>query len=56
VIYLDNAATSDPKPPEVVDAVCRCLRETNANPGRGAHRPAAAAARLVYEARLHLAD
>ena len=47
MIYLDNAATSDPKPPEVVEAVKRCLGATNADPGRGAHRPAAAAAQLA---------
>ncbi len=56
MIYLDNAATSDPKPPEVVGAVCRCLGESNANPGRGGHRAATAAARTVYEARVQLAQ
>lgn len=56
MIYLDNAATSDPKPPEVIEAVCQCLRGSNANPGRGAHRSAVAAARIVYEARLQMAD
>ncbi len=56
VIYLDNAATSDPKPSEVIEAVGHCLRENNANPGRGGHRPATAAARAVYGARVQLAE
>ncbi len=55
MIYLDHAATSDPKPVEVVEAVAACLRDANANPGRGAHRRAVAAARLVYGARARLA-
>ncbi len=55
VIYLDNTATSDPKPREVVEAVCRCLTDANANPGRGAHQAAVAAARFVYRARADLA-
>ena len=29
--YLDNAATSDPKPAEVIAAMSACLRESNAN-------------------------
>jgi len=56
LIYLDNAATSDPKPAEVIAAMSACLGESNANPGRGAHRRAVAAARIVYEARVRLAD
>ena len=56
VLYLDNAATSDPKPEEVVLAVSVCMRDANANPGRGAHRRAVAAARIVYEARVRLAE
>ena len=54
-IYLDHAATSHPKPPEVVAAVARTLSEANGSPGRGSHRLAVAAARLVFEARENLA-
>lgn len=39
-IYLDNAATSFPKPPSVVDAVTRYLTELGAPAGRGAYRAA----------------
>jgi cysteine desulfurase family protein len=39
-IYLDNAATSFPKPPEVMDAVGRALRDEGAAEGRSATRAA----------------
>lgn len=50
-VYLDHAATSWPKPPEVVDAVVAAMGEQGANPGRGAYAMALAASRVVYEAR-----
>jgi cysteine desulfurase/selenocysteine lyase len=37
MIYLDNAATSFPKPECVYNEVNRCMREYCANPGRGGH-------------------
>jgi cysteine desulfurase family protein len=39
-IYLDNAATSFPKPPAVIDAVGRALRDEGAAEGRSATRAA----------------
>ena len=54
-IYFDNAATSHPKPPGVVEAVTRALTETNANPGRSGHRAAIKAARTVLDCRERLA-
>lgn len=50
-IYLDNAATSFPKPESVYVAVDHTLRHCGANPGRGGHRMSLDAARLVFEAR-----
>jgi cysteine desulfurase/selenocysteine lyase len=50
-IYLDNAATSFPKPEAVYRAINRAMREVGANPGRGGHRMAVEASRLVFEAR-----
>jgi cysteine desulfurase/selenocysteine lyase len=50
-IYLDNAATSWPKPPGVVRAMAHFLEEVGANPGRSGHRLSVEAARIVYEAR-----
>ncbi len=35
--YLDNAATSFPKPPTVLDAVARYATDLGASPGRGAY-------------------
>ena len=37
MIYLDNAATTFPKPNEVYNSVDDCIRNYCANPGRGAH-------------------
>lgn len=50
MIYLDNAATTLVKPPSVPAAVNRALKSM-ASPGRGAHRPAMAAANEVYNCR-----
>lgn len=50
MIYLDNAASSHPKPEAVYQAVERAVR-IGANPGRSAHRAAFDAAREVFEAR-----
>ncbi len=50
MIYLDNAATTLRKPPQVEAAMLDALR-TAGNPGRGAHEPTLHAARLVYAAR-----
>jgi len=51
LIYLDNAATSWPKPISVGAAMLRFLTEMGANPGRSGHRMALEAARIVYETR-----
>ncbi len=56
VIYLDNAATSWPKPPGVAQAMVRFLEEVGANPGRAGHRRAVEAGRIVYAAREAVAE
>jgi len=56
VIYLDNASTSYPKPEVVVRAVTACMLERGANPGRGSHRMAVEAERLISETRDLLAE
>lgn len=53
--YLDNAATTFPKPPSVHDAATTFIRTLGANPGRGSHRMAASASHVVESARLALA-
>ncbi len=54
-IYLDNAATANPKAPGVAEAMARSLTDCNANPGHGGHRLAVRATVAVYEARAALA-
>ena len=54
-IYLDNAATSWPKPEAVYHAVDRFMREIGATPGRGGHRREEEAMRIASEAREALA-
>src|SRR5512137_708063 len=49
--YLDNAATTFPKPEAVYRAVEHALREIGVGPGRGSYRQGLAASRLVFEAR-----
>ena len=56
MVYLDNAATSFPKPPEVVAEVTRCMTEYCGNPGRGSHKLALAAAERIYDCRVALCD
>jgi len=54
--YLDNAATSWPKPEAVHRAVDEFSRELAANPGRSGHRMASAAAQAIERTRVLLAE
>lgn len=54
--YLDNAATSYPKPESVYQAVERFMRDVGATPGRGGHRREEESARLADETRAAIAD
>ena len=56
MIYLDNAATSFPKPKSVIREVNRCIKEYCGNPGRGGHRLSIAAAEQVYRTRELIAE
>ncbi|MDP2181623.1 MAG: aminotransferase class V-fold PLP-dependent enzyme [Actinomycetota bacterium] len=51
VHYFDHAATSWPRPPEVVEAVARGLTEYGGSPGRGAYELAMRSARALFDAR-----
>ena len=51
MIYLDNAATSFPKPPQVIRAMTDALQNFGANPGRGGHQLALQAGRTVEKCR-----
>jgi len=55
VIYLDHAATSWPKPPEVARAMSAFLEHEAGGPNRGGHRLAGAAGRAVESCRWKLA-
>jgi cysteine desulfurase/selenocysteine lyase len=55
MIYLDHAATSWPKPPQVVEAMVDFLERAGGNPGRSGHRLSIDAGRIVYETREALA-
>src|SRR2546423_2385895 len=51
MIYLDNAATSFPKPESVYRALDAFARSELANPGRAGHKMALAAERVLDDAR-----
>jgi cysteine desulfurase family protein len=50
-MYLDNAATSFPKPEKVYEAVMHAMRDVGASPGRGGYRRSLEAGRVLFQAR-----
>lgn len=56
MIYLDNAATTFPKPEQVLDAVDYCQRNYAVNVGRGFYPLANYAEEIVYETRVLLSN
>ena len=50
-MYLDNAATSYPKPECVYEAVLSVMRQVGASPGRGGYRQSLDAGRILFQAR-----
>ena len=55
MIYLDNAATTFPKPPEVISAMTELMRDYGGNPGRGGHRLSRLCGEKVFECRESMA-
>jgi len=55
-IYLDNAATSYPKPETVYQAVTHAMREIGASAGRGGHSRSLEASRLLFQTREAIAS
>lgn len=51
MIYLDNSATTFPKPRIVTNAVNTALINFGANPGRGGHKLALKASQLMFDTR-----
>lgn len=56
LIYLDHAATSWPKPPEVAAAMLDALQHSGANAYRGNHSLAIGTGRVLVRARSMLAE
>lgn len=50
-LYLDNAATSFPKPESVYQAVEYAMRQVGASPGRGGYQRSLEASRIIFRAR-----
>lgn len=50
-MYLDNAATSYPKPDTVYESVMHTMRDVGASPGRGGYRQSLEAGRILFNAR-----
>lgn len=55
-LYLDNAATSYPKPSTVYSAVMNYMMNIGANPGRGGYSSALEGNRIIYDTREALID
>lgn len=55
-LYLDNAATSFPKPPQVTDAVVHYMNQVGASAGRGAYSEAMESGSIIAECRRRLAQ
>ena len=56
MIYLDNAATTFPKPYAVLREMHRCMESYCGNPGRSAHALSLAAAEKIYDCRCEIAE
>lgn len=50
-IYMDNAATSWPKPPAVMEAMASYQKDIGVSAGRGGYRRAVEASRLIFDTR-----
>ena len=56
VLYFDNAATSWPKPAEMIEAMIRYNAMIGGNPGRSGHHRSLDAGRIILETREALAE
>ena len=56
MIYMDNAATTWPKPPSVYKAVTGCMEIYGANPGRSGHKMAVQAGNILLYTREMLCE
>jgi selenocysteine lyase/cysteine desulfurase len=56
MIYLDNAATSFPKPRCVIRDLNSCLKKYCGNPGRSSHKLSLQASEAIYAVREEIAE
>ena len=56
IIYLDNAATTYPKPPSVISVTNKCIKKYCGNPGRSSHRLSVMAAEAIYSCREKISE
>ncbi|MCH5315833.1 MAG: aminotransferase class V-fold PLP-dependent enzyme [Eubacterium sp.] len=56
MIYLDNSATTYPKPQSVVAAVCNALRRYSFNSGRGGYAQSVNTAEMIFSSRQSIAE
>ncbi|HVT88995.1 MAG TPA: aminotransferase class V-fold PLP-dependent enzyme, partial [Tepidisphaeraceae bacterium] len=54
-LYLDNAATSFPKPPQSLEAMVHYVNQVGASAGRGAYNEALESGSIISECRRRLA-
>lgn len=56
MVYIDNAATSFPKPESVYDSVLDCMKRYCANPGRGSHKLSLECEMKILDARQKISE
>ncbi len=56
MIYFDNAATSYPKPPQMLKGMKFFIEKIGSNPGRSGHRLSLAGGRIINQTRENLAQ
>lgn len=56
MIYFDNAATSYPKPRNVISSVMPSVAKYSFNSGRGGYKQSLACAEMIYDVRENVAD
>lgn len=56
MIYLDNSATSFPKPESVIQSMCDFMKTSCANPGRSGHKMAQETNREILLARMEMSE
>lgn len=56
MIYLDNTATTFPKPPSMIREMSECIKKYCGNPGRSSHSLSIKSAEKIYETRELLSE